>query len=247
TGIPKGVCVTHRGVVRLVADANYVDISSKDVFLQGSTISFDAATFEIWGSLLNGAALAVLPPGNVSLTEWTRAIQQHQVTILWLTAGLFHVMVDNQLQALQGVQQLLVGGDVVSKTHATKVLERYNGIRLINGYGPTENTTFTCCHEISAADMERPSIPIGRPIGNTQAYVLDGAGKLLPAGVIGELYTGGDGLAQGYLNRPELTAEKFVDSPIVPATRLYRTGDLARWLPDGTIEYVGRIDDQVKI
>ncbi|WP_276562738.1 AMP-binding protein, partial [Paenibacillus apiarius] len=129
TGIPKGVCVTHRGVVRLVAAANYVDISSKDVFLQGSTISFDAATFEIWGSLLNGAALAILPPGNVSLTEWTEAIEQHQVTILWLTAGLFHVMVENQLQALQGVQQLLVGGDVVSKTHAKKVLERYPDIR----------------------------------------------------------------------------------------------------------------------
>ncbi|MCM3340482.1 amino acid adenylation domain-containing protein [Paenibacillus sp. MER TA 81-3] len=247
TGIPKGVCVTHRGVVRLVAAANYVDISSKDVFLQGSTISFDAATFEIWGCLLNGAALAILPPGNLSLTEWTQAIQQYQVTILWLTAGLFHVMVENQLQALQGVQQLLVGGDVVSQTHAKKVLERYKDIRLVNGYGPTENTTFTCCHEISAADMERLSIPIGRPIANTQVYVLDEAGKLLPVGVVGELYTGGDGLAQGYWNRPELTAEKFVDNPFVPGTRLYRTGDLARWLPYGTLEYVGRIDDQVKI
>ncbi|NEW06407.1 amino acid adenylation domain-containing protein [Paenibacillus sp. SYP-B3998] len=247
TGTPKGVCVTHRGVVRLVTAANYVDISDKDVFLQGSTLSFDAATFEIWGSLLNGATLAILPPGNLSLSEWSQVIGQHGVTVLWLTAGLFHVMVENQIQALQGVKQLLVGGDVVSKPHAKKVMERCSGLRLINGYGPTENTTFTCCHEIRMADVEKASIPIGRPIGNTQVYVLDGAGKLLPVGVIGELYIGGDGLAHGYLNQPELTAEKFVDNPFAPGERMYRTGDLARWLPDGTIEYVGRIDHQVKI
>ncbi|UHA73547.1 non-ribosomal peptide synthase/polyketide synthase [Paenibacillus sp. 481] len=247
TGVPKGVCVTHRGVVRLVKSTNYVDIREQDVCLQGSTISFDAATFEIWGSLLNGAALTILPSGNVSLAEWADTIQQHGVTILWLTAGLFQVMVEHQLQGLQGVKQLLVGGDVVSKWHAKKVLEQFSGIRLINGYGPTENTTFTCCHDIKVEDLAAAAIPIGRPINNTQVYVLDGAKKPLPIGVVGELYTGGDGLARGYLNRPDLTAEKFVDHPFKQGERLYRTGDLARWLPDGSIDYVGRIDDQVKI
>ncbi|WP_211234360.1 non-ribosomal peptide synthase/polyketide synthase, partial [Paenibacillus taiwanensis] len=247
TGTPKGVCVTHRGVVRLVSATTYVDINETDVFLQGSTISFDAATFEIWGSLLNGATLAILPAGDLSLADWTEAIRTHGVTILWLTAGLFQVMVEHQLEGLQGIKQLLVGGDVVSSQHARKVLELYNEIRLINGYGPTENTTFTCCHDITLADVERASIPIGRPIGRTQVYVLDEAGKLLPAGVIGELYTGGDGLARGYLNRPEWTADKFVEVPFLQGERLYRTGDLARWLSDGTIEYMGRSDEQVKI
>ncbi|MCG7410875.1 non-ribosomal peptide synthase/polyketide synthase, partial [Paenibacillus sp. ACRRX] len=247
TGMPKGVCVTHRGVVRLVSSTTYVDINESDVFLQGSTISFDAATFEIWGSLLNGAALAILPAGDLSLTDWTLAMRTHGVSILWLTAGLFQVMVEHQLEGLQGIKQLLVGGDVVSSQHARKVLELYSGIRLINGYGPTENTTFTCCHDITLADLESTSIPIGRPIGSTKVYVLDESGKLLPTGVIGELYTGGDGLARGYLNRPELTAEKFVEVPFLQGERLYRTGDLARWLPDGTIEYMGRSDEQVKI
>ncbi|WP_197270633.1 non-ribosomal peptide synthase/polyketide synthase, partial [Paenibacillus alvei] len=246
TGTPKGVCVTHRGVVRLVSAATYVDINENDVFLQGSTISFDAATFEIWGSLLNGAALAILPPGNQSLADWAEAIQCHQVTTMWMTAGLFQVMAEQHIHGFSGVKQLLVGGDVVSSAHARKVLEHHSGIRLINGYGPTENTTFTCCHHIAEADLERASIPIGRPIGNTRVYVLDEAGNLLPVGVVGELYTGGDGLASGYLNRPELTEEKFVNV-FVPGERLYRTGDLARWLPDGTIEFMGRCDEQVKI
>ncbi|WP_238553057.1 non-ribosomal peptide synthetase, partial [Paenibacillus alvei] len=247
TGTPKGVCVTHRGVVRLVSSSNYVDISEQDVFLQGSTISFDAATFEIWGSLLNGAALAILQPGKLSLTDWVQAIQQHNVSILWLTAGLFHVMVEEQLEGLYGVKQLLVGGDVVSRPHAKKVLERFSEIRLINGYGPTENTTFTCCHEIRMSDVDRASIPIGRPISNTQVYVLGKAKEILPIGVIGELYTGGSGLAHEYLNNPELTAARFVEHPYEAGERLYRTGDLARWLPDGSIEYAGRMDDQVKI
>ncbi|MEQ7052119.1 non-ribosomal peptide synthase/polyketide synthase [Paenibacillaceae sp. P-4] len=248
TGTPKGVCVTHRGVVRLVCGATYVEIDSSDVFLQGSTISFDAATFEIWGSLLNGAALAILPPGNVSLTDWSEAIQRHRVTTLWMTAGLFQVMVEQQIEGFYGVKQLLVGGDVVSPTHVCKVMEKHKGIRVINGYGPTENTTFTCCHTITAADLDRGcSIPIGRPISNTRVYVLDEAGNALPVGVCGELYAGGDGLARGYLNRPELTAEKFVNDPFLPGERLYRTGDLARWLPDGSIEFIGRCDEQVKI
>ncbi|WP_051240536.1 non-ribosomal peptide synthetase [Paenibacillus alvei] len=247
TGTPKGVCVTQRGVVRLVAQASYVDICESDVFLQGSTISFDAATFEIWASLLNGASLALMPPTSLSLEDWTQAIRKYQVTIVWLTAGLFSVMAEHQLEGLAGVKQLLVGGDIVSKPHVKKVLERYPNLRLINGYGPTENTTFTCCHTISLEDMDRSTIPIGRPISNTQVYVLDRAGMLLPLGAVGELYAAGEGVARGYLNLPELTAERFVDNPFTPGGKMYRTGDLARWLPDGTLEYVGRTDQQVKI
>ncbi|WP_430058812.1 amino acid adenylation domain-containing protein [Paenibacillus alvei] len=247
TGTPKGVCVTQRGVVRLVAKASYVDICESDVFLQGSTISFDAATFEIWASLLNGASLALMPPTSLSLEDWTQAIRKYQVTIVWLTAGLFSVMAEHQLEGLAGVKQLLVGGDIVSKPHVKKVLERYPNLRLINGYGPTENTTFTCCHTISLEDMDRSTIPIGRPISNTQVYVLDRAGMLLPLGAVGELYAAGEGVARGYLNLPELTAERFVDNPFTPGGKMYRTGDLARWLPDGTLEFVGRTDQQVKI
>ena len=247
TGTPKGVCVTHRGVVRLVTHASYVDICENDVFLQGSTISFDAATFEIWGSLLNGAVLALLPPVTLSLEDWTQAIRKHQVTIAWFTSGWFTVMVEHKLEGLAGIRQLLVGGDVVSRAHVKKAMERFPHLRLINGYGPTENTTFTSCHTIRLEDMDRALIPIGRPIGNTQVYVLDPLGMLLPLGAIGELYAAGDGVARGYLNQPELTAERFVDNPFVPGQKMYRTGDLARWLPDGTLEYVGRMDSQVKI
>src|SRR5206468_8130580 len=229
---------------------------------------FDASTLEIWGALLNGARLVVFPPGTPSLTELGEIIRKHRVTTLWLTSGLFNQMVEEQLDALRGVRQLLAGGDVLSVPHVRKALERLPDCALINGYGPTENTTFTCCHRISRADCERPSIPIGRPSANTQVYVLDEQLQPVPVGVPGELCIGGDGLARGYLNDAKLTAEKFIPHPFTvgvqalacppspentlkrelqPAARLYKTGDLARWLADGTIEFLGRADLQVKI
>jgi amino acid adenylation domain-containing protein len=247
TGQPKGVCVPHRGVVRLVKGTNYIDFGSDRVFLQLAPISFDAATFEIWGGLLNGAKLVLFPGNQPSLSELGQVIKNHQVTTLWLTAGLFQLMVDERIEDLQPLQQLIAGGDVLSVPHVQKVLSTLTNCQLINGYGPTENTTFTCCHLISKSDTFLTSIPIGRPIANTQVYILDSQLEPVSIGSAGELYIGGDGLARGYLNRPDLTAAKFVPNPFDEGEKLYRTGDLVRHRPDGTIEFLGRIDDQVKI
>ncbi|WP_414512339.1 non-ribosomal peptide synthetase [Nostoc sp. PCC 9305] len=249
TGTPKGVSVIHRGVVRLVKETNYAQLTPEEVILQLAPISFDASTFEIWGCLLNGGRLVIYPPNTPSLEELGQIIQQYQVTTLWLTAGLFHLIVDEKIDALKSLRQLLAGGDVLSVPHAQKFLQTVQNCQLINGYGPTENTTFTCCHPITAPLQPDVSIPIGRPIANTQVYILDQNLQSVSIGEVGELYIGGDGLARGYLNRPDLTAEKFISHSFDGnlATRLYKTGDLARYLPDGNIEFLGRIDNQVKI
>ena len=247
TGRPKGVSIPHRGVVRLVKNTNYITILSSDVFLQLAPISFDASTFEIWGCLLNGARLVVSPAEIMSPAEIGSAIQKHEVSVLWLTAGLFHLMVEEEVDSLKGVRRLLAGGDVLSKAHAQKALEVLGEGKLINGYGPTENTTFTCCHSITRSSANSHSIPIGRPISNTQCFILDRSLMPVPIGVRGELLIGGDGLACGYLNDSDLTAAKFIPNPFRPDALLYRTGDLARFLPDGNIEFLGRMDHQVKI
>jgi amino acid adenylation domain-containing protein len=241
TGQPKGVCIPHQGVVRLVKSTNYLEFTADQVFLQLAPVSFDAATLEIWGSLLNGAKLVLFPVAQPSLTELGQVLQQEQITTLWLTAGLFHLMVDQRLEDLSGLRYLLAGGDVLSVPHVQKVLANLPNCQLINGYGPTENTTFTCCYPVTTVGN---SVPIGRPIANTQVYVFDAQQQPVPIGVSGELYVGGDGLARGYLNRPDLTNEKFI---IHGQGRLYRTGDLVRYLPDGNLEFLGRIDSQVKI
>ncbi|ABA24434.1 Amino acid adenylation [Trichormus variabilis ATCC 29413] len=249
TGQPKGVSVIHQGVVRLVKETNYVSLTNKEVFLQISPISFDASTFEIWGCLLNGGKLVIFPPNTPSLDELEQIIQQHQVTTLWLTAGLFHLIVDEKIDALKPLRQLLAGGDVLSVSHVQKFLSTVENCKLINGYGPTENTTFTCCYDITAPLKPGASIPIGRPIANSQVYILDSHLQPVPIGVTGELYIGGDGLAREYFHRPDLTAERFILHPFNsdPQSRLYKSGDLARYLPDGEIEYLGRIDNQVKV
>jgi amino acid adenylation domain-containing protein len=249
TGRPKGVAVTHRNVVRLVKNTSYASFSADEVFLQCATISFDASTFEIWGSLLNGARLALMPPAASSLGELGQAIKRYRVTTLWLTAGLFHLMVDNHLDDLKGVRQLLAGGDILSVSHVQKVFTELKDCRLINGYGPTESTTFACCYPITDLNCINGSVPIGRPISNTSVYILDGCMNPVPLGVPGELYIGGDGVARGYLDRPDLTAERFVRDPFseVPDARLYRTGDLVRYRTTGEIEFIGRIDNQVKV
>lgn len=249
TGKPKGVSVVHRGVVRLVRDTDYMTFNRAQTFLQLAPLAFDASTFEIWGPLLNGGRLVVFSSHNPSLTELGKAINDHQITTLWLTAGLFHLMVDEQLEALQSLHQLLAGGDVLSVPHVQKCLQTFKHCQLINGYGPTENTTFTCCYSITDINLKNASIPIGRPIANTQVYILDPYLNPTPIGVSGELYIGGDGLAKGYLNRPDLTQEKFIPNPFNHTSHsyLYKTGDLARYRPDGNIEFLGRIDNQVKI
>ncbi len=250
TGTPKGAVVPHRAVVRLVRNTDYAALGSDEVFLQLAPVSFDASTFEIWGALLNGARLVIAPPGLLSLEQLSRVLIENRVTTLWLTAGLFHQMVDNHLESLTGLRQLLAGGDVLSPAHVRKAISGLPGCRIINGYGPTENTTFTCCHSLPSDWAGTGSVPIGRAIPNTQVYILNDAFEPAPVGIPGELFAAGDGLALGYLNALELTSEKFVLARLRPASqpvRLYRTGDLVRWLPNGTIEFLGRLDNQMKI
>lgn len=249
TGKPKGVAVRHRNVVRLVRNTNYANFSADEVFLQYAPVSFDASTFEIWGSLLNGARLALMPAGKASLKQLADALKSYQVTTLWLTAGLFHLMVDNHLDDLRGLRQLLAGGDVLSVPHVRKFCEELPSCRLINGYGPTENTTFTTYFPVDDLNRVNGSVPIGYPISNTSVYVLDRYLNPAPIGVPGELYIGGDGLAHGYLDRPELNAERFVRNHFSSESgaRLYKTGDLVRYRPTGEIEFIGRVDNQVKV
>ncbi len=262
TGQPKGVSVTHRGVVRLVKVTNYAIFDESEVFLQLAPLSFDSSTFEIWGSLLNGSKLVVFPPHTLSIDEIGQIIQRDRVTTLMLTTGLFHLIVDEKIDLFKSLHQVLSGGDVLSVRHAQKFLDAVPNCRLINGYGPTESTTFACCHSVTAPVNPHASIPIGRSISNTQTYILDDRLQPLPIGIPGELYIGGDGLARGYLNRPDLTTEKFILNPlrggagvnpllggagVGSGSRLYKSGDLARYLPTGEIEFLGRIDNQVKV
>src|SRR5205085_244508 len=210
----------------------------------------DAATLEVWGALLHGARCILFPERLPTPRSVGAVAHKHQVTTAWLTASLFNAIIDEAPEALRGIEQLLAGGEALSVVHVRRALEKLPGTQLINGYGPTESTTFTCCHPIPRQlDENVRSIPIGRPIGNTQVYILDRHLHPVPIGVPGELYIGGAGVARGYLNRFELTAEKFIPDPFSdrPDARLYKTGDLVRYLADGTIEFLGRRDQQVKI
>jgi len=261
TGTPKGVAVTHRNVVRLVRGTGYADLGPEQTWLQLAPVSFDAATLEIWAPLLNGGRLVLFPGDRPALDDLAAVIERQGVTSLWLTAGLFQQMVDHQPEGLRPLRQLLTGGDVVPPAQARKVLEALPGLTLIDGYGPTEGTTFTCCYRMTDPRQARGSVPIGTPIANARVYVLDPSAQPVPFGVAGELYIGGAGLARGYLDRPELTAERFVPDPFGAETglvgkRLYRTGDRVRWAMGrggdaaGVLEILGRIssdDGQVKI
>jgi amino acid adenylation domain-containing protein len=250
TGQPKGVEITHRGVNRLLFGVNYVRLDASQRLLQLAPIAFDAATFEIWGALLHGARCILFPGTMPTAKTLSAEIHKQGITTLWLTAALFNSIVDNDSQALSGIQQLLIGGEALSVDHVRRALHSLPSTQIINGYGPTESTTFTCCYPIPPhIETEIASIPIGRPIANTQTYILDRYLQPVAVGMPGELHIGGDGLARGYLNRPELTQQKFIPNPFSPDpnSRLYKTGDLARYLPDGNIEYLGRIDNQVKI
>ncbi|RYZ40511.1 MAG: amino acid adenylation domain-containing protein, partial [Myxococcaceae bacterium] len=249
TGRPKGVAVEHRGVLRLLHNAPYAHLGPDETFLLIAPISFDASTLEVWAPLLFGGRLVVFPPRSPSdLDLLAHVLQHHRITTLHLTAGLFAQVVDLKAEALKGVRQVLTGGDVVSAPHVRRVVQEL-GIPVTACYGPTETTLFASTHRMSNVAQVGKSIPIGRPIADTQLYVLDAHGQPVPAGVPGELFIGGDGLARGYLSRPDLTAERFVPNAFstTPGERLYRTGDLARWKPDGVMEFLGRADNQVKV
>ncbi|GAB3488159.1 non-ribosomal peptide synthase/polyketide synthase [Amycolatopsis cihanbeyliensis] len=247
TGRPKGVSVPHRGVTRLALAGSHARIGPEDTLLHLAPPFFDAATFELWSGLLRGAKVVVADPDPLSLNDIAGAIRTHQVTTLWLTAPLFHQMVEHHLDALAGLRTLLAGGDVLAPERVRTMRERLPHVRLVNGYGPTENTTFTTTETV---DRLRPGcpVPIGFPIDNTRVLLLDANQQPVPVGVVGELYTGGDGLARGYVGRPDLTADRFVPDPFTSlGARLYRTGDLGRRLADGRIEFAGRADNQVKV
>ena len=246
TGRPKGVGLTHRNVVRLVREGGFADPGPDQVFLHLAPISFDALTLEVWVPLLNGARVAVFPPRRPSLEDLEEAIARFGVTSVWLTAGLFHQLVDHRLEALRPLRQLMAGGDVLSPAHVRRVLAELPGITLINGYGPTEATTFTAVFPMTAPEQVGNPVSLGRPIGNTQVYVLGPDLRPVPAGVWGELCVGGPGVTRGYLGRPDLTAERFVPDPFAGG-RLYRSGDVVRFQPDGRIEFFGRRDGQVKL
>ncbi|HEY6432768.1 MAG TPA: non-ribosomal peptide synthetase [Acetobacteraceae bacterium] len=249
TGRPKGVMVPHRGVIRLVSDCDFVSLDASEVILHLAPLSFDASTLEIWGALLNGGRLAIVRAAMPTLDEIADAIRDYGATTLWLTAGLFHLMVDRRIDGLRPLRQLIAGGDVLSVPHVAKAMAALPRCRTVNGYGPTENTTFTCCYTVPRDVELAGSLPIGTAIRGTVVYVLDDEMKPVPDGQEGELYAGGAGVALGYLNQPELTAEKFIDDPFGgrSGARLYRTGDRVRRRADGNIEFLGRADRQVKI
>jgi amino acid adenylation domain-containing protein/thioester reductase-like protein len=246
TGNPKGVMVAHRHVVRLVKNTNYIVFNRHERILPTGALEFDASTFEIWGALLNRLVLVLAVNDKILIPQGLKeTIRKYDIRTMWLTAPLFNQMLDADIEIFGGLGNLLVGGDVLSPVHINRLRARYPRLRVINGYGPTENTTFSTTFLINRD--YRHSIPIGRPIANSTAYIFDRRKKLQPIGVAGELWVGGDGVSRGYLNRPGLTMENFVDDPFVPGGRIYKTGDLARFLPDGSIEFLGRIDFQVKI
>jgi amino acid adenylation domain-containing protein len=249
TGQPKGVLVPHVAVVRLVREQSYVRLDSSSRLLQMAPLSFDAATFEIWGALLNGGSLVIAPDGPQTPEDIGELLIGYSINTVWLTAGLFDVVVDTALDSLAGIQQLLAGGDVLPPDRVTAVMKAHPNCRVINGYGPTENTTFSCCYPVPPDEVFSMGVPIGPPIRGTRAYVLDAALQPVPIGVPGELYVAGAGLACGYLNRPALTAERFVADPhaVEPGARMYRTGDLTNWRDDGVLQFLGRADQQVKI
>ncbi|QPB24373.1 non-ribosomal peptide synthetase [Rhizobium sp. 007] len=248
TGTPKGVMVEHRGLVRLVAGNDFVEISPQDIFLNASSPTFDATTFEVWGALANGARVVLYPGRHLSTATLAQIIQDQGVTIAWMTARLFDVYVAEG-RSTNRLQQLLVGGEEVSIASIRACQKRHPTLRISNGYGPTENTTFSLCYPVPAEFDGRQRVPLGRPIRNSVAYLLDRFAQPVPFGAVGELYIGGAGVARGYLNRPKLTAERFLADPFSDeaGARMYRTGDLARYLPDGNLEFLGRNDDQVKI
>ena len=250
TGLPKGVQVPHRGIVRLVRGQNFASFGAEQSWLQIAPASFDASTLELWAPLLNGGRCIVVEDSVPTPAALSTVIRREGATSAWLTSSLFNVLIDEQPGCLDGLEQILIGGEALSPTHVRRALERRPNVRLINGYGPTENTTFTCCHSITLADVEPGrSVPIGRPIGNTTVRVLDRDGRCAPVGVPGELVAGGAGVALGYLALADQTSQCFVpdDFSAEPGSVCYRTGDRVRWRSDGALEFLGRFDEQLKI
>jgi amino acid adenylation domain-containing protein len=250
TGRPKGVCIRHRGVVRLVVGQDYFSATPADRFLQSAPISFDASTFEIWGALLHGAELVLFPDRILGIDTLETVIRTARISTLWLTPSVFNPLIDEDPHILGPVRQLILGGEPLSPRHVHRALSVLPDLQIVNGYGPTENSDFTCCYRVPKTFApEAKSVPVGRALRGDEIYIVDKDFRQVAAGEPGELCVSGAGLARGYHRRPRQTARSFIPNPFSsrPGSRLYRTRDLARVLQDGTIELLGRTDDQVKI
>src|SRR6266700_1933957 len=250
TGEPKGSEVPHRSIPGFIFGVDYVRFGEESVLLQHSSVSWDALTLELWPALLTGGRSVLAHPGVLTADQIGEYVRGHGINTLWLMAALFNSIVESDAQCLQGVKYLLTGGETASVTHVRRARKQLPEMRMVNGYGPSECTVFSSCYVVPA-DLpdDMVSLSIGQPIGDRRMYVLDPSMNLTPIGVIGEAFIGGAAVARGYLRRPDLTAERFVPAPYAErgGGRLYRTGDLVRWRRDGTIEFVGRIDFQVKV
>ena len=251
TGQPKGIELTHRNVVNLVKNTKVNAFNADEVLLHYAPIAFDAATFEIWGGLLNGLRLVLAPPGHLDPEQFGEVITQYRITTLFLTTALFHTLVEYNLEAFAPLQVVMTGGEVVDPERVKTLLAAYPALRFVNLYGPSENTTLTTAYSPANAAEVKGALPIGYPVSNTQVYVLDNNLQPLQVGMVGELCIAGDGLARGYRCKPALTAQAFVENPFAAkyghGPRLYHSGDLARYRDDGAIEFMGRRDRQVKI
>ncbi|QQX12906.1 amino acid adenylation domain-containing protein [Bacillus altitudinis] len=249
TGQPKGIMTTHSNIARVVKNTNYLTILETDTLLSLSNSVFDGFTFDVYGALLNGAKL-VLPQKETILDmgKLTELIKGEHISVMFVPTALFHLLVDEGTDWMRGVRKVLFGGERASVQHVRKAFDVMGKGRLLNVYGPTESTVFATYYPIDEAiPLEARSIPIGKPLNQTGAYILSEHRQLQPIGMVGELCLSGKGLAKGYLNRPDLTKQVFIAHPFAAGERLYRTGDLAYFREDGLIEYAGRVDDQVKI
>ncbi|MED1805344.1 surfactin non-ribosomal peptide synthetase SrfAA [Bacillus subtilis] len=248
TGTPKGNIVTHANILRTVKETNYLSITEQDTILGLSNYVFDAFMFDMFGSLLNGAKLVLIPKETVlDMARLSRVIERENISILMITTALFHLLVDLNPACLSTLRKIMFGGERASVEHVRKALQTVGKGKLLHMYGPSESTVFATYHPVDELEEHTLSVPIGKPVSNTEVYILDRTGNVQPAGIAGELCVSGEGLVKGYYNRPELTEEKFVPHPFTSGERMYKTGDLARWLPNGDIEFIGRIDHQVKI
>ncbi|MBA4055750.1 MAG: non-ribosomal peptide synthetase, partial [Marivirga sp.] len=246
TGRPKGVMITNRNVSRLVMNTNYTELNVSTRILLTASLSFDPTTLEIWGALLNGGTVFLFPEDTLLDSNLLGdAIEKYEINTMWLTTSLYNYHAQTKAEIFKGLKYLLIGGEALSAYHVNKIRDLYPTLQIVNGYGPTENTTFSTCHRID--ERYEHNIPIGKPINNSVVYILGRCNEPVPVGVPGEIYVGGDGVGSGYVNNEALTTEKFVADPYRPGERMYKTGDLGRWLPNGNIVFMGRMDNQVKI
>ncbi|MCX2765105.1 amino acid adenylation domain-containing protein, partial [Aquimarina muelleri] len=249
TGLPKGISISDKNVVTLINDpSSKISINFSDRVLQWSNYGFDGSTYEIFGSLLNGATLYLIDNSTASDAKaLSQVIDKEKLSVIFITTALFNSMAESDLSLLSSLRILLFGGEKVSISPVRKMLSALGADRILHVYGPTETTVYASCQVICNISDTAETIPIGKPLTNTSLYVLNSSLDLLPIGVVGELCISGSGVSKGYLNQETLTNERFIANPFKEGERIYKTGDLARWLPDGTIEFVGRVDDQVKI